>query len=88
MARKYWPLMDYLIVQRGEAITLTRDQIERILGAPLPASAARPAWWANTRLGNGPGWAWLRAGWRVASMRGDAVTFVRQGPPGRLPPYV
>lgn len=45
---KYDALSDYLKVQRARELTLTFDEIERLVGL-LPRSAERPQWWANVR---------------------------------------
>lgn len=49
MAR-YDRLKAYMSAQTLREITLTFREIEDILGGyPLPRSAERPQWWANTR---------------------------------------
>ncbi len=45
---KYDPLSGHLRRQREGELELTFTEIERILGAMLPKSAARQQWWANT----------------------------------------
>lgn len=45
---KYDPLSGHLRRQRQDELELTFPEIERILGAMLPKSAARQPWWANT----------------------------------------
>lgn len=63
----------------GEA-TLSFDEIESIIGRPLPASAHRHrAWWANTDT-HSQALTWLSAGWKVEAADLDAqeVTFVRE----------
>jgi len=83
---KYQPLGDYLAAQSGAAVTLSFSEIEAILGAPLPASAATRGFWSNRRSVWGMptrARAWSAAGWRVGKvvLRTDrpAVTFVRAG---------
>jgi len=75
---KYQPIGDYLAAQPGDAVTLAFTEIEAILGAPLPASAATRGFWGNRRSVWG-----MPAGWRVGRLvlRSDprAVTFVRAG---------
>jgi hypothetical protein len=44
---KYDPLGGYLRRQRLTEVELSFAEIERIIGAMLPGSAARPRWWAN-----------------------------------------
>ena len=62
---KYYPLYEYLRpLGQDEPITLTFDQIEAIIGAPLPRSARTSrAWWANSTTPQGQ--AWLEAGWLI-----------------------
>ena len=45
---KYDALSGHLRRQRQDELELSFIEIERILGAMLPKSAARPQWWANT----------------------------------------
>ena len=63
----------------GQAVV--RSQIERVVGAPLPASARRHcAWWANERIGtHSHARAWLDAGYetRDLDVNGATVEFVR-----------
>jgi hypothetical protein len=81
---KYAPLTRYLAALRADAVTLTLDEVEPILGAPLPVSARHPTFWANSRLGLFRVRPWLEAGWWMArtdlrSAR-PAVTFARVVP--------
>ena len=78
---KYDPLCGHLRRQRQAELELTFTEIERILGAMLPKSAARPQWWANE---TGPGTthvqrsAWRDAGYDAFLMVGkDRVRFSR-----------
>jgi hypothetical protein len=72
MAGKYTPLEKYLaglpLTQRE--VTLSFEQIERILGKTLPSSAYNhQAWWANEVAGSHvEAHAWLSAGWKVESL--------------------
>jgi hypothetical protein len=60
----YDRLKPYLTAQTLKEITLTFRDIEEILGGyPLPRSAERPQWWANTRT---PGSHVQREAWRAA----------------------
>jgi hypothetical protein len=77
MTGKYTPLEYYLRalpVNQGE-VTVTFEQIERILNDTLPSSAHKyQAWWANQKEGSHvEAQAWLAAGWRV-----DSVNFTRK----------
>jgi hypothetical protein len=50
------------------SVSVTFDELERVLEASLPHSArAHRGWWANSISGR-HAWAtaWLQAGWRVA----------------------
>jgi hypothetical protein len=50
MTTKYEPLCSHLRKEAASQISLTFAEIERLLGATLPASAKRyEAWWANER---------------------------------------
>lgn len=62
---KYYPLYEYLKKQPDTTLLeLTFEEIEEILGKPLPASAAvTRAWWANSPTTQGN--AWQEAGWLV-----------------------
>jgi len=78
-----------LLAHAGGELTITFDELERLLGAPLPDDAWRRVWWANTpRVAHAQ--AWLAAGFRVhwVRRRGDtaAVTFARSGPPAHPSP--
>lgn len=44
---KYDPLCRYLRRQRPAEFELSFAEMERVIGAMLPGSAARPQWWAN-----------------------------------------
>jgi DNA-binding XRE family transcriptional regulator len=62
---KYEPLSEYLQQQPdSQLLELSFEEIETILKAALPASAATTrAWWANS--GTRQGQAWQGAGWLV-----------------------
>lgn len=75
---KYDPLRDYLMDQRGHEFELTFRDIERILGASLPASAQKPQWWANLsgESSHVQREAWRRAGFDAFLVKGsDKVKF-------------
>ena len=78
---KYDPLEGYLRRQTLAEFQMSITEIERLIGAMLPASAARPQWWANEQ---GPRRthvqceAWLNAGFNAFLMNGkERVRFVR-----------
>lgn len=85
---KYQPLQSYLQHQQADRVRLGFDEIERLLGFPLPRSARdyRP-WWSNNTGGNVAIRAWRDAGWRTADvdMAGEQVTFVRDRQDGVAP---
>ena len=59
---KYQPLADYLRAHHGDACSLNFLDIERIIGASLPASArAHRSWWGNDRT-HTQARAWMQAG--------------------------
>lgn len=76
---RYDPLKAYLDGRNDPVIHLTFEEIEGILGAPLPPSAYRyPAWWANEQSGSHVhARAWLGARRRTTNvnLNGDTVEF-------------
>ena len=78
---KYDPLHDYLRRQSLGRLELTFREIERLLGAVLPKSAAQPQWWANVtnpRTSHVQCRAWRDAGYKAFLVSGaDRVRFVR-----------
>ena len=65
---RYSALADYLKRRSGSIIRLSFDEIEKILGGPLPQSARNHrAWWANDKF-HSQGKAWLNAGWVAESL--------------------
>jgi hypothetical protein len=83
MTGKYTPLEKYLKALTGnkQDVTLSFEQIERILNDKLPASAHRhQAWWANEKEGSHVhAHSWLNAGWKVDSVnqKGKWVRLIR-----------
>jgi len=80
---KYLPLEEWFRKQPPTAkqIEMTFDQVEAILGAPLPASATKlKTWWTNVQPKiQSHRTAWLNNGWMVAEFDQQAswVRFVR-----------
>lgn len=75
---KYAPLFDFLREQTDRVVTLKYEEIEKILGNKLPASAYKhKAWWGNTRSGTYVQSAsWLEANFRVEEVFfGEEVVF-------------
>jgi YD repeat-containing protein len=74
--RKYAPLKHHLERRNGRPEILSFEDIEDIIGAPLPKSAAaHRSFWANDARGHhSHARAWIGAGYRVAWVdRGDRV---------------
>ncbi|MBN1762615.1 MAG: peroxide stress protein YaaA [Methanomicrobia archaeon] len=79
---KYYKIGEYLRNSQKQIETLSYDEIERILGFSLPASAYKyRAWWSRDRSGGHPhANAWLNAGWEVSPVElGRIITFRRVG---------
>lgn len=77
---KYEPLSEFLGRQSSHSITLTLNEIGRILGQPLPRSAFDyREWWSNqSDTSNRPqSRAWQSAGFEVDSVRLDEQGWVR-----------
>jgi len=82
---KYGRLGEFLKAQRAKEIPLTFAEIERVIGAKLPANSPQyPAWWSNNPLNNVMTKVWLEAGFRTEQVDTKArkVVFRRvdQGP--------
>ena len=80
---KYDPLNEYLSNLSGKnEITLSFEQVEKIIQAKLPFSAYNHrAWWSNERHGvHVSAHAWMGAGWLVDAVDQSAhlVRFVRK----------
>ncbi len=76
---KYSPLGEFLNSQNSNHIPMTFAEIERILGAPLPASKQYPAWWSNNTSNNVMTRQWLDAGYQTESVNiaGEKLVFRR-----------
>ncbi len=79
---RYARLAVYLqsLPQQQERAALTFEQIEALIGGPLPASARRHrAWWANDSVAHTHSRLWLDVGWRVGivNMTEERVMFIR-----------
>ena len=72
MAGKYTPLEHYLrdLPANQKEVTLSFDQIERIIKSKLPSSAyGYQQWWDHETEGNHMNKrAWANAGWKVDSV--------------------
>lgn len=73
----YEPLSRFLEGRPIGEVRLTFEEVEEILGRPLPASSRKhQAWWANTPS-HSHAEAWLRPGWKTSQvdLAGERVTF-------------
>lgn len=77
---KYEPLGQFLKVQKHEFVPITFREIEKILGAKLPASKKYPAWWSNNPSNNVMTKQWLDAGYETESVdiEGGKLVFRRK----------
>lgn len=76
----YEPLRSHLKSVSQEVVTFSFDDLERILGRKLPASAHNHrAWWGNQVGTHSHARSWLEAGWRIddANLTARRVTFRR-----------
>jgi hypothetical protein len=81
-ASKYSRLTAFLKAQTLRECRLSFQQIEDLLGFPLPSSArTHRAWWSNNPANNVMTKAWLAAGWETerVDMGGEVLVFVRRG---------
>jgi hypothetical protein len=84
MTSKYTPLEHYLhdLPESQKEVTLSFQQVERILNDKLPPSAHQyQAWWANEKDGRHVhAHAWMDTGWRrdTVSFSEKWVRFFRQ----------
>ncbi len=88
---KYTPIKTFLAARGANEIPMTFDEIETIIGQPLPPAAFkhRP-WWSNSPTNNVMTQAWLDAGYKTerVDMAARRLTFVRtasQTPPPTSP---
>jgi len=76
---KYEKLAEYLKELDVEKINLTFDEIEDILGEPLPGAAMKRAWWANSATNNHALNGWMDVGWETANvdMKARVLDFIK-----------
>ena len=77
---RYSALAIYLKRRSGSSIRLRFDEIEKIIGGPLPQSAREHrAWWANDKF-HSQGKAWMGAGWVTEGLdlEGAEISFSRR----------
>ena len=79
---KYEPLGAFLRAQTGNNVPMTFAEIERILGAKLPASKLHRAWWSNNPDNNVMTRQWLEAGYETAAIdiANGRLVFCRKQP--------
>ena len=80
---KYRPLDEWFRVRPDseKQVTLSFDQVEEILGAPLPSSSIKPSWWTNVYPKiQSHRTSWLNYGWLVVEydQQSKKVKFVRK----------
>ena len=78
---KYDPLKEKLLAAHGAELPMRFDEIERVLGFALPASARQyPAWWSNNVGTHVGARAWREAGWKTSrvDLGSEKVVFVRE----------
>lgn len=76
----YSKLSDVLTARAGPSWKVSFAELQRLIGAKLPASAFKyPAWWSNNPSNNAMTKIWLRAGWRTeqVDIPGQTVVFRR-----------
>jgi hypothetical protein len=76
---KYDPLKAFLISSDAEEVVLGFEEIEALLGTPLPPSKRHPAWWSNNPSNNTMTRVWLAAGYRTERLdiEGRRIVFRR-----------
>lgn len=62
---KYEPLRNYLRGRGTQTVPMSFDEIEAVLGFPLPKSQMYAAWWSNNPTNNVMTNEWLAAGYRT-----------------------
>ena len=80
----YEPLQSYLANSKDASVEMSYEEIERLLGRPLPRTAYgdnKRQWWANTET-HSQALAWLRAGRKAKlDVNRQKVAFVREQAP-------
>ena len=84
----YQPLQNYLKDRSEASVVMSYEQIEKILGRPLPPTAygdKKRQWWANTET-HSQALAWLRANRKAKlDVRTQQVTFIQSSEPRSAP---
>ncbi len=78
---KYEPLGEFLSQLGADSIPMTFDEVEKIIGSPLPGSKKYPAWWSNNDSNNVMTKIWLAAGYRTeqVDIEGQKLVFRKIG---------
>lgn len=81
---KYRPLDEWFRTRPAseKQLILTFDQVQEILGAPLPLSSEKPSWWTNVYPKiQSHRTSWLNYGWLVDEydQQSKKVKFIRKG---------
>ena len=86
MPSKYQPLTDFLKQRAGREVKLTFDEIEKVVGFPLPPSKTHRAWWSNNPSNSVMTKAWLAAGFKTrrVDVPGEKLVFVPREQPANL----
>ncbi|MHB8284157.1 MAG: DUF7662 domain-containing protein [Caulobacteraceae bacterium] len=79
---KYDPLGAYLKGCTTDEVPMTFNEIERIIGGPLPESQKFAAWWSNNPSNNVMTRVWLAAGYRTerVDLAGERLVFRKVEP--------
>ncbi|MBS7646689.1 MAG: hypothetical protein QW566_00125 [Candidatus Jordarchaeales archaeon] len=86
MASRYTQLAEWLEKQKADSVSVSFDELERLLGCPLPGSARKlRVWWSNDASHTQAKYGWLGAGWKVEAVNLEAgvVRFRRVAEPTR-----
>ena len=77
---KYSPLRDFLIDQDQPIVSMSFEQIEKLIGHPLPPSKVRRAFWSNNPDNNVMTREWLAAGFlaEAVDVNGGKLVFRRR----------
>lgn len=82
MSKKYDPLGTFLENSGSDKISLSFEQIERMIDGLLPASARKyDVWWSNSPVLGRQNEVWLKRGWLTAdvNLKARTIRFVRSG---------
>lgn len=78
--RKYTPLMLFLDKCKDTEITLSYEEIEKIIGEKLPKTAyEKSQWWSNNDNTHTQSAAWSDVGYRTRNiLLGKSITFYKE----------